>query len=463
MTNAASASSVHSAARGDRGDQAQVGSGRLPWATVMRLVLSQVKHESMFYMAFWPVFIWLFTWTGDAPSVFVTFCSCIILGILPMIPGWEPQWLRALSLSSSDIRRVTLGVLFAGIAWAQILLWFGVVMFVGLDSFIGLAMILGVSALNAVEIYTHLRRTRPERSEVVDSKATGNAEPAQDPDQRVVAGAAGQQQTGAKKKWIQRLPGFGTYWSELPDGRDIEDSLIDQRMRLGARRIGSIATITVVILAFVGLARSGELQASVGILFFGAVMMLSAVAAGLGEMLKHWVIFGSSRRAWFKKVARATALRMLVIVPIYAVGLGIWFMFQRNTEVPDAVKIFGSSTTGLIATLALSGCAVAAAYWATLMILTGMGARFSGWQNFVAMMGTYTAVTGLLVLINLRAMGGLTDMIQSFENPAMGSLAHYGPLALVTVVLMLVGYEASRKLVLKYDVGNAGIYQALGM
>ena len=154
---------------------------------------------------------------------------------------------------------------------------------------------------------------------------------------------------------------------------------------------------------------------------------------------------------------------MLVIVPIYAVRLGIWFMFQRNTEVPDAVKIFGSSTAGLIATLVLSGCAVAAAYWATLMILTGMGARFSGWQNFVAMMGTYTAVTGLLVLINVRAMGGLTDMIQSFENLAMGSLAHYGPLVLVTVVLMLVGYEASRKLVLKYDVGNAGIYQALGM
>lgn len=298
---------------------------------------------------------------------------------------------------------------------------------------------------------------------MVDSKATGNAEPAQDPDQRVVAGAAGQQQTGNKKNWIERLPGFGTQWNDLADRGDAEDSLIDQRMRLGARRIGSIATVTVVILAFVGLARSGELQASVGILFFGAVMMLSAVAAGLGEMLKHWVIFGGSRRAWFKKVARATALRMLVIVPIYAVGLGIWFMFQRNTEVPGAVKIFGSSTAGLIATLVLSGCAVAAAYWATLVILTGMGARFSGWQNFVAMMGTYTAVTGLLVLFNLRAMGGLTDMIQSFENPAMGPLAHYVPLALVTVVLMLVGYEASRKLVLKYDVGNAGIYQALGM
>ena len=69
-----------------------------------------------------------------------------------MIPGWEPQWLRALSLSSSDIRRVTLGVLLTGFAWAQILLWFGVVMFVGLDSFIGIAMILGVSAFNAVEI-----------------------------------------------------------------------------------------------------------------------------------------------------------------------------------------------------------------------------------------------------------------------------------------------------------------------
>lgn len=463
MTNAASASSVHSAARGDRGDQAQAGSRGLPWATVMRLVLSQVKHESMFYMAFWPVFIWLFIWSGDAPSVFVTFCSCMILGILPMIPGWEPQWLRALSLSSSDIRRVTLGVLFAGIAWAQILLWFGVVMFVGLDSFIGIAMILGVSAFNAVEIYTHLRRTRPERSEVVDSKATGNAELAQDPDQRVVAGAARQKQTHTKKNWFERLPGFGTYWSDLPDGRDIEDSLIDQRMRLGTRRIGSIATITVVILALVGLARSGELQASVGILFFGAVMMLSAVAAGLGEMLKQWVLFGGSRRAWFKRVARATAMRILVIVPIYAVGLGIWFMFQQRSEVPDAVKIYGSSTAGLIATLVLAGCAVAAVYWATLMILTGMGARFSGWQNFVAMMGTYTAVTGLLVLINVRAMEGLTDMIQSSEDLAMRPLAHYAPLALVTVVLMLVGYEASRKLVLKYDVGNAGIYKALGM
>jgi len=132
---------------------------------------------------------------------------------------------------------------------------------------------------------------------VVDSKATGNAEPAQDPDQRVVAGAARQQQTGTKKNWIERLPGFGTQWNDLADRGDAEDSLIDQRMRLGARRIGSIATVTVVILAFVGLARSGELQASVGTLFFGAVMMLSAVAAGLGEMLKHWVIFGGSRRA----------------------------------------------------------------------------------------------------------------------------------------------------------------------
>lgn len=463
MTNAASASSVHSAARGDRSDQAQAGSRGLPWATVMRLVLSQVKHESTFYMAFWPVFIWILYWTGDAPSVFVTFCSCIIFGILPMVPGWEPQWLRALSLTSADIRRVALGVLLMGIAWAQILLWFGVVMFVGLDSFIGTGMIVGVSAFNAIEIYTHLRRTRPERSEVVDSKETSDAEPAQGSDPQVVDSAAGQKPTGAKKNWIQRLPGFGTQWSDLADRVGAEDSLIDQRMDLGTRRIGSIASITVVILAFVGLARSGDLQASVGILFLGAVMMLSAVAAGLGEMLKHWVIFGGSRRAWFKKVARATALRMLVIVPIYSVGLGIWFMFQRNTEVPDAVKIFGSSTAGLIATLVLSGCAVAAAYWATLMILTGMGARFSGWQNFVAMMGTYTAVTGLLVLINLRAMGGLTDMIQSFENPAMGPLAHYGPLALVTLVLMLVGYEASRKLVLKYDVGNAGIYQALGM
>lgn len=152
MTNAASVSSVHSAVRGDRSDQAQAGSRGLPWATVMKLVLSQVKHEGMFYMAFWPVFIWLFTWSGEKPSVFAMFCTCMILGILPMIPGWEPQWLRALSLNSSDIRRVTLGVLFAGIAWAQILLWFGVVMFVGLDSFIGIAMILGVSAFNAVEI-----------------------------------------------------------------------------------------------------------------------------------------------------------------------------------------------------------------------------------------------------------------------------------------------------------------------
>lgn len=463
MTNAASVSSTHSAARSDRGDQAQAGAGRLPWATIARLVLSQVKHESMFYLAFWPVLIWLFYWAGDAPSVFVTFCSCITLGILPMVPGWEPQWLRALSLSSSDIRRVTLGVLFAGIAWAQILLWFGVVMFVGLDSFIGIAMIVGVSAFNAIEIYTHLRKTRPERSEVVDSKETSDSELPQGSDPQVVDSAAGQQQTGTKKNWIERLPGFGTYWSELPDGRDIEDSLIDQRMRLGARRIGSIASITVVILAFVGLARSGELQASVGILFFGAVMVLSAVAAGLGEMLKHWVIFGGSRRAWFKKVAGATALRMLAIVPIYAVGLGIWFMFRQGSEVPDAVKTGGSSTAGLIATLVLSGCAVAAAYWATLMILTGMGARFSGWQNYVAMMGTYAAVTGLLVLINVRAMGGLTDMVQSFENPTVGPLAHYGTLALVTLLLMLVGYEASRKMVLKYDVGNAGIYKALGM
>jgi len=427
------------------------------------LVLSQVKDEGMFYMAFWPVFIWLSTWSGDAPSVFVTFCSCMILGILPMVLGWEPQWLRALSLSSSDIRRVTLGVLLTGFAWAQILLWFGVVMFVGLDSFVGMGMIVGVSAFNAIEIYTHLRRTRPERSEVVDSKETGNAELAQDPDRRVVVGAVGQKQTGTKKNWIQRLPGFGTQWSDLADRGDAEDSLIDQRMRLGTRRIGSIAIITVVILASVALARSGELQASLGILFFGAVMMLSAVAAGLGEMLKHWVIFGGSRRAWFKKVALGTALRMLVIIPIYAVGLGIWFKFQQRTEVPDAVKIFGSSTAGLIATLVLSGCAVAAAYWATLVILTGMNARFSGWQSFVAMMGTYTAVTGLLVLINVRAMGGLTDMIQSFESPYMEPLAHYGPLALVTVVLMLIGYEVTRKLVLKYDVGNAGIYKALGM
>lgn len=62
---------------------------------------------------------------------------------------------------------------------------------------------------------------------MVDSKATGNAEPAQDPDQRMVAGAAGQQQTGTKKNWIERLPGFGTQWNDLADRGDAEDSLID--------------------------------------------------------------------------------------------------------------------------------------------------------------------------------------------------------------------------------------------
>ena len=460
MTNAASAYLLDSVVRDD---QAAPGSGRLPWLTVVRLVLSQLKHEGMFYMTFWPVFIWLFYSAGDAPSAFVTFCSCIVLGILPVVPGWEPQWLRALSLSTGDIRRVTLGVLFTGIAWAQILLWFSVVMFVGLDTYVGMAMILGVSAFNAVEIYTYLRRTRPEKSEVVDSKQTGEAETSANSDQRAHAGTAGKKLIGVKNSWIQRLPGFGTQWSDLADRGGAEDSLIDQRMRLGTRRIGSVATITVVILAFVSVARSGELQATVGILFVGAVMLLSAVAAGLGEMLKHWVILGGSRRVWFKKIVRATALPILIIVPIYAVGLGIWFKFQQRSEVPDAVKIFGSSHAGLIATLVLSGCAVAAVYWATLMILTGMGARLSGWQSFAAMLGTYVAVTGLLVFINVRVMAGLTGMIQSFEDPAMGPLAHYGPLALVTVGLILVGYEVSRRQVLKYDVGNAGIYKTLGV
>ncbi|WP_288814932.1 hypothetical protein [uncultured Corynebacterium sp.] len=412
----------------------------------------QLTHMSFVFLLLWPVAVGL--QTGFTPleesnwgGVFGLVFTAIAAAVLGWIPAWETAPLRALSLSTRQIRKLKVSVTLVGMLFTQAMLWVIIAAFVPLSTVNGQLMVAVVTLLQLGFLLSEFRDSREERSEVKKKEVKEK----------------GDKRESDAKPWLRRMvkdPAVVTDALQELAGRKMDLQLI----RTSLFSLGIVAIFYV--LTLIGWPEdfsSFFFPVTMGVIGVQGVILGSV----MGDTLNAWLAFGGTRRAWVRELIGKLRWVFAGAFVLFALVVGLQGLVGESHSPENGYPaILDSQVLGSGARFLSTGIAVGAILTFAVAMAVVLNNWLKGWGMLLivpALFGFSSAAlavltTWMMLEFGLMAPEESMEFMQRVDWWVV-VLAELG----VSVVILALGLAILRKTMMSIDMRDKEAVDYFGL
>lgn len=358
---------------------APLSTGEL-WGLARRQILNWLTAWAILFLSIYAAQHFYFSETfrnRESLAALALMAACV--GLTPINKGWVREKLRALSLSTPQIRMVRAMVTVPLVLIMHVCSWVFALTIIGIDHFNAIFFLLIVAVFHVAALIDVLCFSTPERSEVV-------------------AGNTGEGEKQAEKQGGQRDISVSL------TGEFIDIPWKDLATKI-ALLVGLPLGVCMLVWVVTGILGPKTLAAA-GVIY--VAMITTALSAFIEQKFMTWLTFGGSRDVWFRENARRIAGGALAATLLgYVVTGALLLLGIRLGREPGFDLAVGAPEFWMIwvaTAVAISGLVIL-----TIAIGAPLNNRGDGW-------GSFFSYLVLLCFVVLVATGAHIMMVEHLEG-----------------------------------------------